>query len=357
MSTAQQIRFWLIASAIFIGIVWVLSPMLLPFVAGMAIAYFLNPVVTWLRGAKMPRWSASALVLLAFILAVVVVILLLVPLLKSQIMALSQAIPGYAEKVQTQFIPWVENLMAGLSPEDMERLRTAASQYGAEAVNWLGRLLQEILSRGMAIFDILTLLVITPVVAFYLLRDWDKMEANVDRTLPRRYHDTIRAQLHEIDRTLAGFVRGQGLVCIALGLIYAIGLSLVGLNFGATIGITAGILSFIPYVGSGFVLVFGLIFAAMQFGDGAHLLMVLGVYVVGQILEGYVLTPKLVGDRVGLHPVWVLFALFAGGSLLGFTGVLIAVPVAAVIGVLVRFGLRQYMGSRYYQDHIQPPAA
>jgi predicted PurR-regulated permease PerM len=349
MTVSDHLRFWLIASALFAVLVWLLSPMLLPFVAAFAIAYFLNPVVNRLVHLNMPRWLGTTVVLLGFILVVVLAFLLLAPIIQGQLTALIDAMPGYAQKIQTDVKPWVEKLLARLSPEDLERLRTAAGQYAGDAVSWVGTVMKNVLSGGMALFDILTLLIITPIVAFYLLRDWPLVTRVIDEALPRTQYATIRDELNQIDGTLAGFVRGQGLVCIILGAFYAIGLSIAGLNFGAAIGITAGVLSFIPYVGTTFGWITSLILASMQFDSWEPIVTVLGVFVIGQILEGYYLTPKLVGDRVGLHPVWILFAIFAGGSLLGFLGVLIAVPVAAIIGVLVRFGLKQYKHSKYYK--------
>ncbi|MBI1272620.1 MAG: AI-2E family transporter [Alphaproteobacteria bacterium] len=349
MTVTNHLRFWFITFAVFAALVWLLSPILLPFVAGFAIAYFLDPIVGRLTVNKVPRWLATMLVLLVFILILVLAFLLLLPVVQGQIIALVNAIPGYAKQIEQDVRPWIEGVLAHISPEDMERLRTAAGQYAGEAVNWLGRVMKNLLTGGMAIFDILTLIVITPVVAFYLLRDWPKLTGTIDKILPRQHYDIIRAELNQIDGMLAGFLRGQAMVCLALGSIYAIGLSIVGLQFGAVIGITAGVLSFIPYVGTTFGWIISLILALMQFDTWQPVAMVLGVFVVGQALEGYFLTPKLVGDRVGLHPVWILFAIFAGGSLLGFLGVLIAVPVAAVIGVLIRFAVRQYKDSEFYK--------
>jgi len=341
-------RFWLIALAALALSLWALKPILLPFVAGLAIAYFLDPAVERLTRWRLPRWLGALIVLVAFALFAVLLILLLVPLLQSQIGALIEALPGYIASLKEQIMPWAESWIARLSPEDVAKLREAAGQYAGNAVGWAGDLLKKIISEGFALFDILTLIVITPVVAFYLLRDWRKLKEKTDSLLPRKNRDTIRGAFHEINRTLSGFIRGQALVCLCLGLIYSIGLSLVGLKYGAAIGIVAGALSFIPYVGSIFCGVTSLALAIVQFGDWLHILLVLLVFLIGQSLEGYVLTPKLVGDRVGLHPVWILFALFAGGSLLGFVGVLIAVPVAAVAGVLIRLAIRRYKASSLY---------
>lgn len=341
-------RFWVIFAIAAAIVVWALRPMLLPFVAGAALAYFLDPVVDRLVALRVPRWAGTTMTLLGFILAVVLLLLLIVPLIQTQVGALIDALPGYIDVVRTKFMPRIYEWLRHLSPKDVEKLREAAGQYAGDAVGMAGGLLRNLLTKGIAVFDVLALFVITPVVAFYLLRDWPKVTHTVDMLVPRKQHGLFRRAVGEIDRTLSGFLRGQALVCLSLALIYSVGLSLVGLEYGATIGIIAGVLSFVPYVGSSFGLIVSMVLAFIQFDDATPIIMVFGVFMIGQILEGYVLTPKLVGDRVGLHPVWILFALFAGGSLLGFLGVLIAVPVAAIIGVLIRLGLSYYRASPLY---------
>lgn len=345
---ATQWRFWLIGLAIFIFLLWVLSPVMLPFVAGLAIAYFMDPVADRLEALGAPRWLGATTALLLFLTVIVLLFLLLVPLLQEQIGALIATLPGYTEKLRASLIPWIEQNFGRLSQNDVARLRDAASGYVGDAVGVGGDLLKRIFTGGVAVFDVMTLLVITPVVAFYMLRDWDKLVAGIDKALPRAHAETIRAEARKVDATLAGFLRGQALVCLSLGAYYAVALTVVGLDFGATIGIMAGALSFIPYVGTimGFIGSMGLAFA--QFDDSGQIVTVAIIYLVGQLVEGNILSPKLVGDRVGLHPVWVIFALMAGGSLFGFAGVLVALPTAAVIGVLVRFMLAKYMASKYY---------
>lgn len=356
MTTSSSLstnRFWLFFFIAFGFALWLLRPMLLPFVAGGAIAYFLDPLVDKLVKWKTPRSLGTAIVLLGFILVVVLLLLLIVPLIQSQISTLLDALPGYIETFKTKFMPRIYDWLHRLSPKDVEKLREAAGTYAGSAVTWAGGLLRNVVTQGFALFDILALLIITPVVAFYLLRDWPKVTSNIDILVPRKQHSLFKRAVREIDQTLSGFLRGQALVCLSLGIIYSVGLSLVGLEYGATIGIIAGALSFIPYVGSGFGLVVSMVLAFIQFDDTLSIGLTLAVFLFGQVLEGYVLTPKLVGDRVGLHPVWILFALFAGGSLLGFVGVLIAVPVAAVLGVLIRIAISHYKDSSLYKQH--PP--
>ncbi|HYD69390.1 AI-2E family transporter [Azospirillum sp.] len=361
MNPAKQLRFWLVGLALFALGLWILAGMLLPFVAGLAIAYFLDPLVDRAERWGLPRWLGTVLVLLSFVLVAVSFLLLLLPLVQAQASLLIETLPHYAQVMRERVLPAIDRLVHRLSPEDVERLRSAAGSYAGEAVSWIGRVLRGILSGGLALFDVFSVLFITPVVAFYLLRDWDRMMTAVDSWLPRQHLTTIRAQAREVDRTLAGFVRGQAMVCLALGAFYALGLSVAGLNFGLVVGLLSGVLSFIPYVGTlfGFVTSTGLAF--LQFDELWRVGLVVAIFVIGQMVEGNVLTPKMVGDKVGLHPVWVMFALLAGGSLFGFVGVLLGVPVAAVIGVLIRFALRQYMGSAYYRgesavvlEHVPP---
>jgi predicted PurR-regulated permease PerM len=348
MTTQQQFRFWSIALLVTVLLLFLLRDVLLPFVAGMAIAYFLDPIADRLEDWGAPRWLGATLVLLSFVVVLMAALVLLVPLLQSQIAQLIDTLPRFIAWLHDRVLPLIERAMTRLSPEDVTRLRNAASQYAGEVVSWLGQVLRGIVSGGFALIDLLTILFITPVVAFYLLRDWDRMVATIDGWLPKQHQATVREQAVEIDRTLAGFVRGQASVCLTLGVFYGVALTVVGLSFGLVVGLMAGLLSFIPYVGSltGFVASVGIAF--FQYDSWTMVAVVAGIFLVGQAVEGNVLTPKLVGDRIGLHPVWVMFALLAGGSLFGFLGVLLAVPVAAAIGVLIRFALGRYLDSAYY---------
>ncbi len=338
----------MIGLALFVLALWVLADMLLPFVVGLAIAYLLDPTVDRLERLGLPRWLATSSVLLGFLLVLVVVILLLVPLVQGQITHLLQVLPNYVAVVKERALPALDRLVHRLPPDDVERLRAAAGNYAGDVAGWIAKVITGILSRGLALFDVLSVMFITPVVAFYLLRDWDVMVRKVDGWLPRHHAAVVREQVRAVNQTLSGFLRGQGMVCVALGLFYAVGLTLAGLDFGLVIGLLSGVLSFVPYVGTlfGFVASTGL--ALLQFDELWRVAIVVGVFLFGQAMEGNVLTPNLVGDRIGLHAVWVMFALLAGGSLFGFVGVLLAVPVAAVIGVLTRFALGQYLNSSYY---------
>jgi predicted PurR-regulated permease PerM len=331
-------------------LVYEMRAALTPFVAGMAVAYLLDPLADRLEGIGCPRTAAVLIILGSFLAALVIAAALLFPVLQVQIVELAARLPVYIQKVRDAAQPILERLQASLSEDEVARLRSAAGNVAGEAVGWLGQILGGLWSGGLALFNALSLIVIMPVVAFYLLRDWDRIVARVDSLLPLGAAETIRAQVREIDDRLSGFVRGQASVCLALGTWYGVGLTLVGLDFGLLIGVGAGLISFVPYLGTAVGLVVGLGLAIAQFDTWLPIGLVAAVFATGQILEGYVLTPRLVGERVGLHPVWVLFALMAGGALLGFTGVLLAVPAAAVIGVLVRFAISRYLQSPLYRS-------
>lgn len=345
----RQINFWLISFALFALFVYLFSPILLPFVAGMALAYLLDPVADRLEALGLPRLGATIVILVLFVLAFVLILLLLLPILGNQLAAFLEAFPNLISSLQ-------ELITSGFGSRVFEMLGIGGNELKAnvgsllgEGAGWIGGLLKSVWNGGQALLSVISLFVVTPVVAFYLLLDWDRMVAKIDGWLPRQHRDTVRQLAHEMDLAVAGFVRGQVSVCFLLGAFYAIGLAAVGLNFGLLIGIGAGLVSFIPYVGATLGLVVSLGVALVQFWpDWPMVAAVLAIFAVGQFLEGNVLQPKLVGNNVGLHPVWLMFALFAFGYLFGFVGMLIAVPAAAMIGVLIRFVLSQYMASALY---------
>jgi predicted PurR-regulated permease PerM len=344
----QQVFFWLGALGVFFLLLYLLSPILLPFVAGSAIAYFLNPAVHRLERWYVPRSLATVLALLLFLLVVGLIAALLVPLVEVQVGELSRRVPGMVASARGRFEQIMEFAEQQLGPEDVAKLRDALGAGIGNIASWIARIVQGVLSSGIALANLLSLLFITPVVSFFLLRDWDRIVRHVDGWLPRHHLVTIREQARLVDATLAGYLRGQLLVCLGVGIYYAAALSLIRLDFGLIIGILAGILTFIPYVGFATGLVLALSLALLQFGSFSGLLAVIVVFAIGQVLESNVLSPKLVGMRVHLHPVWVIFALLAFGSVFGFLGVLLALPTAAVIGVLVRFALARYLASPLY---------
>ena len=350
MRPEQRVRYWLIAIAALLIAVYLLRGILLPFVAGMAVAYFLDPLADRLERMGASRLVATIIITVGFFVLAGLGVILVLPVLEGQITAFATRIPGYIQGLVERAGPMLAAVERYLSPEDVERLRDAVGNYAGTVVGWIANVLRGVLSGSLALVNLLSLLFITPVVTFYLLRDWDRMLAKMDGWLPRRRAAVIREQVREINRTLSGFVRGQASVCLILAVFYGVGLTIVGLELGLIVGIGAGLISFVPYLGSiaGFLVGVGL--ALAQSSEWGLAIAVAAVFLIGQAIEGNFLTPKLVGDRVGLHPVWVIFALLAGGALFGFVGVLLAVPVAAVIGVLARFALQRYLDSPLYDE-------
>ncbi|CAN5886322.1 AI-2E family transporter [soil metagenome] len=354
IETSQTGRwlFWVAVAAFFLTLLWLLNDILLPFVVGIVVAYFLDPVVARLQRHRMSRtWATTTVTILAVLIALGVATAILPPLF-GQVQALIVSLPEYTVKLATRVMPLIDPLRQKLDlpPLSLQELQSEVSQRAGQVLAVAGTVAGQVAQRGFALVNLLGLLFLTPVVTFYLLRDWEKILAAIDSALPLDHADTIRQLARESNRAIAGYLRGQALVCIILGTIYAVGLSLVGLQFGLVIGLIAGAISFIPYVGTFVGAVMALGMALVQFppewiGVGKVAI----VFLIGQMLEGNVLSPKLVGDRVGLHPVWIMFALLAGGSLFGFVGVLIAVPVSAVIGVIVRHLVRSYRESGFYR--------
>lgn len=344
--------FWIAAAATFLVLLWLLNDILLPFVVGMVVAYFLDPVVVRLQRARMSRAMATTLVTIVAVLVSVGVVMAILPPLFGQIQSLITNAPDYVMKALSRIQPLIEPLRdrLGLDPLSVHDLQSQATQWAGKGLAVAGGIAGALAQRGFAIINLLGLLFITPVVTFYMLRDWEKVLAAIDSTLPLDHADTIRKLTRESNAAIAGYVRGQALVCLALGSFYGIGLTLVGLQFGLVIGLIAGAISFIPFVGTFVGAVMALGMALAQFPpEWMGVVKVAAVFLVGQMVEGNFLSPKLVGDRVGLHPVWIMFALLAGGSLFGFTGVLIAVPVAAVLGVIVRHFIARYRESDLYR--------
>lgn len=352
MTLKRQLQFWIVGFVVFLAAVYVFRGIMLPFVAGMAVAYFCDPIADRLERLGASRTVAVSLIIGLFLVVFIAFFLLMVPLVIDQIGGLARRMPSIVAWLRDWAEPYLARLAPHVGTEDLEKLRQMALNSLSTGLRWIGQVLRELITQGAALADFVSLLVITPIVAFYLLRDWDLMVEAVDGWLPRQHRAEIRRLATEVDRTLSGFVRGQATVCVLLGVFYALALTVVGLEFGLVIGLIAGLVSFIPFVGSlvGFVASVGV--AIYQFGhlqnDWTTVGIVAGIFAVGQAVEGNYLTPKLVGEQVGLHAVWVIFALLAGGALFGFTGVLLAMPVAAMIGVLTRFALEQYLSSPLY---------
>lgn len=341
----DQLRYWGIAAVLFLVLFWFLGNVLLPFLVGGAIAYFLDPVADRLERMGMSRVAATTLISLVALVLVVLLVLAVIPSLVNQLTALINAAPDISKRLQEFLLERFPDLADSTST-----IRQTLAEIGAAIQARGAQLAQGVLTSALGVISVVVFIVVVPVVAFYLLLDWDEMIARIDAMLPRDHAPTIRRLAREVDQVLAGFVRGQVSVCITLGTFYAVALMAAGLQFGLVVGAIAGAITFIPYVGSiiGGTLAIGL--ALFQFwGDWVQIGIIAAIFAAGQFLEGNILTPKLVGKSVGLHPVWLLFALSAFGSVFGFVGMLIAVPVAAAMGVLTRFGMEQYRGSLLYR--------
>jgi predicted PurR-regulated permease PerM len=351
MTGGQRLRFWLAGLFAFGLMLYLLRGVMLPFVAGMAIAYFLDPVADRMERLGLSRLTATAILTVGFFSVLIVAAVLLAPVIQTQLLDFAHRIPMVADSLMRRLAPLVTEISRHLSHDDVDRLRASASEYAGTAASWALQLVREVVTGSLAIVNLLSLMFITPIVTFYLLRDWDHMVAKVDSWLPRDHAATIRDQFREINRTLAGFMRGQATVCLAVGLLYSVALTAAGIDLGLMVGLLSGVLTFVPYLGHLFGLVTAVSIAVASSPDWSLPAMTAGIFVVGLAVEGNVLTPKLVGDQVGLHPVWILFSLLAGGALFGFVGVILGVPVAAAIGVLVRFALRRYLHSPLYSGN------
>ncbi|MGB7260735.1 MAG: AI-2E family transporter [Albidovulum sp.] len=340
----QQATYWGIVSAIFLAALWALGHVMLPFIVGGALAYFLDPVADRLERAGLSRTAATSVISIVALVTFVLLALLIVPMLVRQLIGLVNAAPTIFGQLQDFLSVQFPSIMDSESV-----VRDTLSSIGKTIQARGGELATGLLTSALSVINAVVFIIVVPVVTFYLLLDWDNMVAKIDGWLPLDHRDLVRQLAADVDRELAAFVRGQVSVCLILGTFYSAGLMLAGLDFGLIVGAIAGLITFIPYVGAliGGALAIGL--ALFQFwGDWVSIGVVAGIFAIGQFLEGNVITPRLVGKSVGLHPVWLLFALSAFGTVFGFVGMLVAVPVAAALGVLARFGIGRYLGSLLY---------
>ncbi|MGH1417773.1 MAG: AI-2E family transporter [Hyphomicrobiaceae bacterium] len=351
MQIQRQALFWLLAAVGFILAIALLQDILLPFVAGIVIAYFVSPVADMLERIGLPRVLAALLIVVGATALIVLLLVFLVPILVTQTQQLVTALPDYMESLRTMVETSARERLGDRfdSVKSMidQASRGMSENWGSVAA-WAA---ESIWSRGLAIFNFLSLLLITPLVAFYVLVDWHPMLAKIDGWLPRDHASKLRMLANDINNAVSAFIRGQGTVCLILGTVYAIGLSLIGLKYGLLIGIMTGVMTFVPFVGWALGTLTATCLAVVQFWpELTPVLMVVGVFLFGQALDAGFLSPKIVGSKVGLHPVWLIFALIAFSYLFGFVGVLVAVPVAAAVGVLVRHGLNAYLDSSFYGE-------
>lgn len=334
---------WLLLIIGFVALFWASRSVIGPFIAGFVVAYLLDPPARRLENYGWPRWLASASVLTVFVIAIVGIGFASAPIVQAQVLQLIDTLPKLFEST----IPIAERLLRNSTLA--ANSKDVIANLSNRAVGWLTDSLGSILAGSLALMNVLTFIVVTPIVAFYLLRDWPVILQRIESWWPRQQLPVIKALMAQSDAALSGFVRGQSLVCLILAIFYAVGWSIVGLEYAIVLGLLVGVLAFVPFLGVIFAVVLSLLIALGQWGwDPLHLGLVLGIFLVGQVLESSVLTPNLIGNRIGLHPVWVLFAVFAGGQVAGLAGVFFAVPVAAVLGVIVRAALLHYRNSNFY---------
>lgn len=348
--------FWAGVAVAVIALIYLFQEVLLPFVAGILLAYLLDPPVNRLTKLGLGRGWATLAVLCVFGILLVGVVLLVVPMLQQQISDLFTKLPDLIAALREKFGGLLALLRTRVSAQDIAKIQDAVGGHAGDIVGMVPGFLAGLLTKGLALFNILSLIFITPIVAFYMMRDWPIIVATVNGWLPKRQAPTIRRLFVEMDQKLSGYIRGVSMICIILAVFYGTALSAVGLDFGLVVGLLAGLMAFIPFVGAifGFVVSVGLAFA--QFSDWTPIMMVAGIFLIGQAVEGNVLQPLLVGRQVNLHAVWIIFALLAGGAVFGFLGVLLAVPFAVIIAVLVRYGIEQYRESKLYLGE-SPPAS
>jgi predicted PurR-regulated permease PerM len=362
LSLERQLALWGLTLLILSAVLYLLSPVLAPFVAGTALGYLLDPVADRLQRLGCSRLGAALLLLSLFTAAVVTGLVIVLPVLAHQLAGFLTALPGYLQTLHGLVTDWSLHFNNEYLKDFLEKYGWAGAganldvekyfnDLASQGAALIGDFLKSLLWRGYALINVISLVVITPVVAFYMMLDWDHMVQVIDDLVPPRHREDVRLLARDIDRALAGFVRGQSLVCLFLGVWYAVGLSVIGLNFGFLIGVIAGFLSFVPYVGSITAFVLSIIIAIVQAWPHVNLpIEAVAIVTTGLIMDGYVLSPRLVGASVGLHPVWIMFSLLAFGALFGFTGLIVAVPAAAALGALMRFLTRRYRASAIYRD-------
>lgn len=349
MTAQRHLIFWGLALSLFMAALYVFNDVLLPFVLGMVFAYLLNPVVNYMGRQKIQRGPASFAIVVVFVALIVAAAGVVFPIVYGEIAELSRHLPEYFERLRMIAAPFVDRLEGILGRQDADEIQTIAREHAGTAAGVAGAVAGGIAQGGMALLNALGLFVITPFVTYYMMKEWPRITKWVTDLVPRPNQHEILRIFHDIDRKLSGFIRGQALVALFLGISYALALSVAGLNYGFLIGLFSGFLSIIPMVGSVTGFVVGVLVAWLQTGEWQFAAVVAAIFLTGQAIEGNLLTPKIVGDRVGLHPLWIFFALMAGAALLGFLGMLIAVPVAAAVSVLIAFAIKRYKASPYYK--------
>jgi predicted PurR-regulated permease PerM len=349
MKLKNRALFWATTTLLFLFFLWLFRSILLPFVAGVIIAYLLNPLLIRLGKYKLSRTFATILVLSSFFVIGIALALLLLPPLYGELIQLAEQAPAYIDSLWSRLQPYMEVVEETVGQEGLKQSITdAVKDNVSNALSASSDLFAGLLGGGRALIGLITFIIVTPLVAYFTMIEWPSITAWVDELLPRRSHDTAEKLLGQVDKRISGFIRGQLLVSLSLGILYAVALSFVGLEFGFLIGLAAGALSIIPLFGSTVGLFTSVMVAWFQSDDIMFVVIVAAIFFSGQLLEGNFITPKLIGQSVGLHPLWILFALMAGGALLGILGMMIAVPVVATAGVFLSFAIEQYRDSDYY---------
>lgn len=353
MNETTHLRWQLLALAVlFVAVLYYLAPVLTPFAIAAMFAYLFDPPTSRLVRLGLSRNLAVCIVFALLALLLVLVLVLLLPYLSRQIAIFIRQLPAWFAWAQSVAVPWINQRFGlGLEMPDTQSIVTVLQDHWKEAGGFATTLVAGVSKSGLALISWITRLVVVPVAFFYLLRDWHVLIERIHELLPRSVEAVVSKLARESDETLSAFVRGQLLVMIALGVIYGIGLWAVGIDVGPLIGLIAGLISFVPYLGSIVGIGMGIIAALVQYGDWLHLALVVAVFVTGQLLEGYVLVPRLVGERIGLHPLAVIFAVLAGGELFGFLGVLLALPTASVLVVVLHYAHERYRASSLYATH------
>ncbi len=350
MKLKEQLIFWLAVSALLFAFVWIFSDVLLPFVVGIIIAYLLNPFMNFLEKHKLPRKPAAVIILSFFAIAIFTLAFLLIPPLYKELADLAETAPQYIDAAWERMQHYVEIVERNVNEDDLDQnIRDAVKENISGALSASSSLLEGLMNGGIAIMGFLTFVVVTPLVAFFMLIEWQSITQWVYGLLPRHNYEKTKGICDKIDLKIAGFIRGQLLVAVTLGVLYAVALSIAGLRYGFLIGIAAGLLSIIPLFGSIVGFLMGVVVAWLQTSELSYVAMIGGIFVLGQFLEGNFISPKLIGDSVGLHPLWILFALMAGATLFGIVGMLLAVPVTAAVGVLANAAINEYKDSQYYE--------
>ncbi len=354
MTPVAKTGFWLGFLALFIGFVWIFNSILTPFILGIIIAYLLDPVMRKFQRKQIPRWATALVILTIFFSIIALAFILVAPMVFRQAQQLVEQAPNYIQNLMDYLGPYLNWVQDRVGEDYIEQINTYLKDSAGKIVGVTGGIVGGIATGGKVLLEIGTTMVLTPLVAFFMMQEWPNIVKWVESLYPRQHAALIRSLLKRIDRKVAGFIRGQILVAFMLGVIYALALTIAGLNYGFLIGIGAGIFSIIPLVGSTLGLIVGVVVAWFQTGELLYVGIIAAIFMAGQFIEGNFLSPKIVGDSVGLHPLWVMFALLAGGTLLGIVGMLIAVPIAAVIGVLGGFAIEQYKASPLYQNDPDP---